>query len=70
MNNETVDSEVNKFSIAREQVNSEADLSIINGNPIVKSIAWLGRMQLDTGYQMHGGSFMKHNSFTDVTSLF
>ena len=45
-----MNSEVNNFAMAREQINSEADLSIVKGKPIVLSIIWLGRIQFDTGY--------------------
>ena len=36
--------------MAREQADSEADLSIITGSPVVKSINWLGRIQFEKGY--------------------
>jgi hypothetical protein len=56
------------FQMSRGHVNSHADLKIIGGNPIVKVVKLLGRIQLKFGYQHHIDSSLRMYELKDTTS--
>jgi len=48
--NKTVNAEINNFALSRLHVNSELDLSDKTGNPIRKTVKYIGRLQFELGY--------------------
>ena len=46
-----------------------ADLSIIGSYPIVTKATWLGKLQLEVGFQQHCDGILRNNIMTDVTSF-
>ena len=44
-----VKKEMNNFWIAREEMESTYDLSIIGSSPIIKKPVWIGKYQLEYG---------------------
>jgi hypothetical protein len=64
-----VESVVNDFSIARNQVDQFADMNIIGSSPIVKTTHWVGKLQLEVGFQQHGDGIFRNYVMGDVTAF-
>jgi hypothetical protein len=45
--------QINNFQIAREEMVSMADMSIVGSNPIIKRTQWVGRYQMKAGETQH-----------------
>ena len=67
-----VNAEINNFSLAKLNINSEINLNIINDDgqnkgPVKSTIKFLGHIPIELGYIQHLDSTFRLSHFTDIT---
>ena len=61
---------MSNFQIIREEMKSQADMKIINSNPVVRKVQWIGRFQLQYGMIQHADLQYSKVELTDLISWF
>ena len=55
-----LEAQMSDFQIAREEMVSQPDMSIIGGSPIVRKAVYLGRYQLKSGFMQYSDTQYSH----------